>query len=485
MPQKSKNKHPWYKRKGYLHFDKALGRQEAEAYVTKPQNIIKHKYSPLIHYGKVSRKVSRNKETEKLYKAGMGPKPHLQVKSKTRNIFYTSHVDGYIYSYYAHSLQNAYERFLIDHHLTDNVIAYRAVKKNGIKFCNSHFAHEAFDFVRSTKGCHVLCFDISKFFDRLSPAILKKKWEQILNKDRLPDDHFSVYSSLINFHYVDELDLVRSFRNRFKKNPRQHALIKESGGSLQNRICDYKELRQITEKYKERKEQFIKSGKVADVIGVPQGTAISGLLSNIFMIDFDLGIKKKIEELGGFYRRYSDDIFLVVPPTVSFEEINQFVTNQLAKSCGDDVKVNNDKTEKNTYQQTKSGLFEVVNEKGKSRIQYLGFHFDGQNVYIRNSSISKDRGNTIYALGKFKKRGSNINTLGIYKERSARKVTPSNQIKKKGFVYYASRAANIHAGSKKTILAQIKKNDKFIAKVIVREKLIKRRQGKGREDTSS
>lgn len=103
---------------------------------------------------------------------GAGTKPALIVKSKSRNIFYASHVDGYIYGYYNYVLQQAYEKFLLEHDLTNNVIAYRSVTKNGVKYCNCHFAEEAFQFVRSTPGCHIHCFDISKFFDKLSVDVL-------------------------------------------------------------------------------------------------------------------------------------------------------------------------------------------------------------------------------------------------------------------------------------------------------------------------
>lgn len=45
--------------------------------------------------------------------------------------------------------------------------------------------------------------------------------------------------------------------------------------------------------------------------GIPQGSSMSALLSNIYMIPFDLKIKKLAEEVGGMYRRYSDDIIFV------------------------------------------------------------------------------------------------------------------------------------------------------------------------------
>ncbi len=475
MAKTKKNaKPPWFKRKGFLHFDNALKRDEAEKYVTNPENIKRHRFSPLIHYGKVSRKVGRDKAAEKIYKDSgkIGPKPRLKIKLKERNIFYASHRDGYIYSYYAYQLQKGYEAFLEKHLLADNVIAYRSIKINDIKYCNSHFAKEAFDFVQATEGCHILCFDISKFFDRISVDVLKDKWAQVLGENQLPDDHFKVYKSLINFCYVEEGHLIENFKDRFKKNPRQHGLDKESGGSLRNRICKFPELRDLDGIFRSSGKKLINKKDVKDITGIPQGTAISGLLSNVFMIDFDLSVKSRIKRFGGFYRRYSDDIFIVVPTSISHEKVTEFVEAQLQKFCGDNIKLNENKTEKNIYKTVSDGTFQIVNLEGKeSRIQYLGFHFNGRSVNIRNSSISKDRGKTVQAIRRHKKGKGKIDTRAIYREKSSRKVTLHDKIKKKGFVFYAQRAAAVH-GDDNSILSQIKKNDRFIKRAVKRERSV-------------
>ena len=123
---------PWYKKKNYLHFDLALKMEQAEAYVSNPDNILSHRFSPLIHYKKLSTKVKRDKEAEIKYKKSgqKADKPKLLKTRKKRNIFYSSHIDGYIYSYYSNILQEKYEEFLLKNKLDENIIAYRAVEKN-------------------------------------------------------------------------------------------------------------------------------------------------------------------------------------------------------------------------------------------------------------------------------------------------------------------------------------------------------------------
>lgn len=481
--QKGKRKkHPWFKRKNYLHFDLALERVEAEKHVTLPANILRHRFSPLVHYLKISRKVRRNKEAEKKYKVAgkTGKKPKLEVNEKPRNIFYTSHVDGYIYSYYGYEIQKAYEKLLREKDLTNNVIAYRPITKAGIKFCNSHFANEVFDFIQSTDECHILCFDISKFFDRLCVKVLKEKWAQVLGTTRLPNDHFKVYESLVNFRYIEEDHLIEHFKNRFEKNPRQHGLNKDSGGSLKNRICDYRELRELKETFRQQGSHLIKEKTCLKITGIPQGTAISGLLSNIFMLDFDIAVKSYVESKLGMYRRYSDDILITVPTTVGFSEIEDLINQQLNEACAGSIELNDKKTEKRIYLSKPDEGFGVFDLNRKpSKVQYLGFHFDGQNVFIRNSSISKDRGKTVqlvrrnkkrdHIVGRNKKRNPKINTLAVFKERSPRQITPFDNEKAKGFVYYTERAAKTHSNSP-TIKAQIKKNHRFIEKTILKER---------------
>lgn len=457
-------KHPWYKHKGYLHFDFALTQSEAESYAMDPGKVERHRFSPLIHYLKMSRKVSRNKDAEQAYKNGFAGKPKLIVKEKPRNIFYNSHIDGYIYSYYAYKLGEDYENFLKQNELTDNVIAYRAISKNEISLCNIHFAQEAFAKIEAMDGANIVCFDISKFFDKLSVAVLKDNWELIIGEARLPNDHFKVFKSLTEFRYIEEGKLIERFRDRFRINPRQHGISKDIGGSSKNRICSYTELRPLLPDCLKNKEKM-------KITGIPQGTAMSGLLSNIFMIHFDIAVKKFVEGNGGCYRRYSDDIFICVPRSIDFSAVEAFVKEKLNEFCGNSIELNKDKTERRVYRLADGGAKIIAFEDGvtPAKVQYLGFHFDGESVFIRNSSISKDRGKTVQLIRKNKKKGCVINTTDVYKRKSARVVTPYDDLVKKGFAYYAVRSDRIHSALS-GISEQIQKTDRFIKRAVKRER---------------
>ncbi|MBK7362144.1 MAG: hypothetical protein IPJ01_07575 [Micavibrio sp.] len=56
MAKKVPKKHPWYARKGYLHFDLSLDLKMAARHVKNPDRIASHKFSPLIYYQKLAEK---------------------------------------------------------------------------------------------------------------------------------------------------------------------------------------------------------------------------------------------------------------------------------------------------------------------------------------------------------------------------------------------------------------------------------------------
>ncbi|PZQ44092.1 MAG: hypothetical protein DI551_10845 [Micavibrio aeruginosavorus] len=481
---RKKKKHPWYSKKGYLHFDYALTLAEATRYVKDPANIAKHKFSPFIHYIKVGRKIQRDLAAEKLWKQNGKPqnaKPKLRVKSKPRNIFYASHIDGYIYSYYTAQLLESYTKALEVRGLQQSVLAYRSVSRNGKRCSNIQFARDAFAFLQTIGKANVSCFDLSKFFDRLDAGVLKANWAAILGSQTLPADHETLYRQLTNFTYVEEDDLIAEFNDNFADNPRLHKLDPASGGSRRNRICDYKQLRALHEDLKSKGGRLIHPKGQLDITGIAQGSSIAGLLSNIFMLEFDVAMKAVMDKLGGLYLRYSDDIFLAYPE-LSHQEMRIIVGDVLRTCCGTSVAINDTKTE-NAIVQTHDGKLVVLKEDGKTpaRIQYLGFHLSSNGVHIRNSSLSKDRGKTVQAIAQAHRRKDHgkIDTRSIYKTKSHRQATTWNPKEEKGFMNYALRVADAFE-KPQSLDAQIKKTDKFIRRAVKR-----RRERIARENANS
>ena len=117
--------------------------------------------------------------------------------------------------------------------------------------------------------------------------------------------------------------------------------------------------------------------------------SISAVYANIYMIDFDKKINDFITSQKGIYRRYCDDIIIVVP--ITYSELQNKKNEKITKFIYDvrdsipNLELNEDKTEHFFYD---NGVIKKL--KGHSSlINYLGFTFDGKIVRIRDKSLFK------------------------------------------------------------------------------------------------
>ncbi len=47
------------------------------------------------------------------------------------------------------------------------------------------------------------------------------------------------------------------------------------------------------------------------MVGIPQGVAVSAILANAYMLEFDKKNEDYVDKFNGLYSRYSDDIIIV------------------------------------------------------------------------------------------------------------------------------------------------------------------------------
>lgn len=107
--------HPWYRPRGYAHFDRPFSQVEAELLATSPQLVAQHSFYPFLRYVVETKKVERDRKTRRVaYK-----------DPKKRQISYAAHSDAQIYSYYACLLSKPYEDRLCVADLGASVIAFR------------------------------------------------------------------------------------------------------------------------------------------------------------------------------------------------------------------------------------------------------------------------------------------------------------------------------------------------------------------------
>ncbi len=270
----------WYRQRRYLHFDEPMGFSKAKNLAENPSNIVKHAFWPLISFEIVSWKIKEDSATRTLYK-----------KQKNRTISYAAHSDSHIFSYYCSQISDVYEKTVAAQGLGDAVLAFRPLGKNNIDF-----AKQAFTEIRRQGDCTAIAFDISKFFDTLDHALLKNAWKELLGFRELPPDHFSIFKNLTKFSqvYRDELFSALDISTH---NPRSNG---------RRRLCEPQDFR-----LKVRDGGLIKKNK--EKMGIPQGTSISALLSNVYMLKFDLAAQQEVCKVGGSYLRYCDDMLFIIP----------------------------------------------------------------------------------------------------------------------------------------------------------------------------
>lgn len=316
---------------------------------------------------------------------------------KLRHIYYASHADSYFYSFYTFLLQQKYEEVLREKGLQGAVLAYRKVERDDPAAdpslvrgkSNVHFAYDAIRDVEAGLPCLVIAADVKGFFDNLSWKILEKNLLEVLGERVLPDPYKAIMRSLKHFCYVNNADLLRAFPSRKGRGRR---------GKV-DRICSQVEFRQA----RESKETACYFKHSRSTRGVPQGLPISGLFSNIYMLDFDAMMLEWAQSRGIKYRRYSDDIFLIVPcPSVDHalplysEACNQL--REMLLLVGLEEKAEKREAAFVFKEDSRLHIRKIKeSEKGglprvavrQSSFQYLGIEFTGSRILLRGKTISR------------------------------------------------------------------------------------------------
>lgn len=339
-------KHPWYRPRGYVHFDSPLGQVAAEHLATSPQAVATHAFYPLLRYTVETQKVEKNKATGLV----------LYKPPKKRPISFSAHADAHIYSYYANLLAIPYEESLGKAGLGASILAFRSLGKSNIDFAN-----EAFELIKGMGECVAFATDISGFFDNLDHLHLKKAWARLLESESLPADHYAVFRSLTKFSYVILEEVLPALGLSMNNPPRSP-----------ERLCSPQVFRE-----KIRGAGLVKQHR--EPKGIPQGSPISALLSNIYLLEFDQRLHAEISRRGGHYMRYCDDILCIVPFSQA-ENLFELVDGLIGEY---QLEINEMKTDTIHFSKV-SGTLEA-----KRPLQYLGFTFDGVRKLIRSSAFAK------------------------------------------------------------------------------------------------
>lgn len=384
-----------YLSKGYLHFDNRFWfperKEELKEIIQNNLSVynkrLKRKehlaFSPFI---KILIKTPRFKD-----QTGEGD---YELETKIRPICFASHIDGLIYGYYSYALNIRYEAYIKEKKFDDCVIAYRS----DIHKCNIQFSKEVFDYVKEKGECTSIALDIKGYFDHIDHKILKEKWSKVLGKN-LPEDQYRIFNSLTQYSYVSKNSILKKYKINLKKlqklnkQPKNLLEVMPEGKDFEK----FNQLRNdklIVKNYKPKRERQI---------GIPQGSPLSAVLSNIYLIDYDAIMFEKSRSENFLYRRYCDDI-LIVCNTSQAEALKEFAIELIKEKYL--LTIQNQKVEVTEFKKNSSGLIRAFNlkkmqeqgisETNKSNeskyyksLQYLGFEFNGNEIFVRSSSLSK------------------------------------------------------------------------------------------------
>lgn len=347
------------KQKNYLHLDFPISKGEQKKLIDNlDKEIFHHRYLPFIRTNIVFLKYSGITK---------------EVKPKIRKLTLPSHHDAVMYQYFGYQLSRRYEKRVKNTVIDNAAVAYRLDKH----VSNITVAKEIVDFVTDHNECWIIKGDFKSFFDMLDHKVLIKSLLDLLGKD-YDISYKKMIRSLTKYKYITRDTLENQLRNLKINKPYRRA----SGKAYT------KNLRQLGHFIKNRGIRLSSPNRV----GIPQGTAVSAVLANIYMYNFDRWLSANVKKYNGIYRRYSDDFIVVVPMSIAKQKYITSLKDKIIDYSKKKIhlKIERHKTQLLFYSKKDREILKFTgNAYNKSQLVYLGFAFDGISVSLRSKSAYK------------------------------------------------------------------------------------------------
>lgn len=453
--------------KHYPHFDKRLSLKKIESLVTSPDRVAANTFYPFFLFH----------EEWQPYRSAASGKP----EKKTRPIRYGARRDAYIFTHYRRILSEKYEQELVSRDLSSCPIAYRKIPKghgNGGK-CNIDFAKDAFDKIDQLANCVAVALDIKGYFENLDHKKIKDIWCYLLGVETLPDDHYAVFKNITRYRFVDQREVYRrlGYIGLVQRGKYVVEGFKVPYSDMPVQICTPAEFREKICGGDPSLPSLIR--KNTEHYGVPQGAPISDLIANFYLLDFDVSMKKFADDRGGLYMRYSDDILFVLPGGSEVGVAAESHADEELRKHGDHLEIKQAKTCMVSFSSSGDQLAceHIQGPQGKNGFEYLGFRYDGRNVYVRDSTIGRlyrkvatsARRSAMQHMEKNKsKKLSELQSSFDYSllnqkfNRVAKKDFESDNYRSWTFYSYIKRASNAFGEKGKKIPKQVSGFDSFM-----------------------
>ena len=371
----------WFPRekdiKRYVHFDRLIPVSKIVKIANDRDLVARHPFFPLLKF---------EESWTKFREDGVR-------NVKVRPLRYAARLDAAIFARYRAAIVPLYERKLAELGLSEVAIAYRKIAgERGSNKSNIDFAFDVFKFIADTGDSYATVVDIKSYFESLDHGRILAIWESLVGKP-LPADHLAVYQAVTKYCVVDlerlferlELRQKPTVGTRTERRQRKIDALKSAG---YRQICSPKEFRDTVRGTGSLPSLLQKNGFD---FGIPQGLPISDLIANFYLIDFDKEVSDWVAERQGLYRRYSDDIVIVVPKRKGNAELDakEFLQKTI-KRHGSHMKIQDKKVCVSSYE--RAGLYlnysRGFGKSSKNGLEYLGFEFDGRRVKLKDSTMS-------------------------------------------------------------------------------------------------
>lgn len=371
LPSSSDIKWEKYKQKKYLHFDRPLPlSNEVKKNLLNPEWVTQHSFWPSIHFQQTFNKYVPKENYQQLKAAGVKNRELKEKKKKVRDIYFSAHIDSYIFKYYGDLLNMAYNEYAKKQDIDDAILAYRNNKQgmSTIEFC-----YEVFEKLFQFENAIIFSIDFTKYFDNINHLALKNNIQEVLHVPRLPKDLYTVFKNLTKFTYVKKTDIDKFLTNKY-------------GTSNQKKLQQMKIQRIMSaSEFQQFKQTYMYKHKKP--YGIPQGSGMSAVCSNIHLIHFDQEVQQWVNTYQGVYKRYCDDILIILPNVSSSNwiEYQQQLYHIIKKYEAIGLHIQENKTVVRFYEDgiIKNTQFE------QSTLDYLGFVTDGIYTRIREKSLFK------------------------------------------------------------------------------------------------
>jgi hypothetical protein len=220
----------------------------------------------------------------------------------------------------------------------------------------------------------------------------------------MPLDHYLVFRNVTRYASVNREELYKVLGFIGKKSVGSRSVIGYLVSRVPLQVCTGKVFR-------EKVATLVKTN--TRDCGIPQGSPISDVLANLYLLEFDTWMTNEMAKIGGSYRRYSDDILMIVPGHADDFELRLSEIEKRLTAYGDKLKIQPAKSTVHKFSRSADSEFQnyqlVSGSAGKNGLDYLGFRFDGRKIFIRDSTRSRLQRKMTFAVNATVRRLSRAN----------------------------------------------------------------------------